>query len=152
MSAFTVPTDAPEADGTLSWDSTTVIVVSVHAGDSTGLGWSYGAAAVADLITRQARRSGHRSDALDVAGTFDAMVRAIRNIGRSGVGGQAISALDTALWDLKARLLGLPLYRLLGAVRDACRGVRQRRIHHLRRPPTAGPIDPLGRANWRSRG
>lgn len=116
--AYTVPTDAPEADGTLSWDSTTMIVVSVHAGDRTGVGWSYGAAAVADLIRDKLADLVAGCDVMDVAGIFAAMVRAVRNVGRSGVGGQAISALDTALWDLKARLLGIPLYRLLGAVRD----------------------------------
>lgn len=118
VSAYSVPTDAPEADGTLSWDSTTMIVVAVRAGDCTGIGWSYGAAAVADLVRDKLAELVTGSEALDVPGTFAAMVRAVRNIGRSGVGGQAISALDTALWDLKARLLGLPLYRLLGAVRD----------------------------------
>ncbi|MGE5697503.1 MAG: enolase C-terminal domain-like protein, partial [Candidatus Sericytochromatia bacterium] len=40
-----------------------------------------------------------------------------RNAGRQGVAGYAISAVDVALWDLKARLLALPLHRLLGAVR-----------------------------------
>jgi L-alanine-DL-glutamate epimerase-like enolase superfamily enzyme len=46
------------------------------------------------------------------------MTRAIRNVGRSGVAAMAISAVDTALWDLKARLLELPLATLLGAVHD----------------------------------
>jgi L-alanine-DL-glutamate epimerase-like enolase superfamily enzyme len=47
------------------------------------------------------------------------MVRAVRNIGRGGVASMAIAAVDTALWDFKARLLGMPLARLLGACRDA---------------------------------
>ena len=46
------------------------------------------------------------------------MAKAVRNVGRPGTVGYAISAVDVALWDLKARLLGLPLHRLLGAVRD----------------------------------
>ena len=54
---------------------------------------------------------------MDVGGAFEAMVRAVRNAGRPGVVGYAISAVDVALWDLKARLLGVSLPRLLGAVR-----------------------------------
>jgi L-alanine-DL-glutamate epimerase-like enolase superfamily enzyme len=46
------------------------------------------------------------------------MCRAVRNAGRAGVASRAISAVDLALWDLKARLLELPLVRLLGAVRE----------------------------------
>ncbi|MGB7797340.1 MAG: enolase C-terminal domain-like protein, partial [Pseudonocardiaceae bacterium] len=57
-------------------------------------------------------------DAVDVGGAFDRMVKAVRNAGRPGTVGYAISAVDVALWDLKARLLGLPLHRLLGGVRD----------------------------------
>lgn len=48
-----------------------------------------------------------------------AMVRALRNIGRTGLGGMALSAVDTALWDLKARLLGVPLHELLGSDRTS---------------------------------
>jgi L-alanine-DL-glutamate epimerase-like enolase superfamily enzyme len=118
VGAYSIPTDGPEADGTLSWESTTMVLVQARAGDVCGIGWTYGAAAVADLVGAKLAEVVTGSNVLDVAGVFDAMVKAVRNIGRQGVGGQAISAIDTALWDLKARLLGLPLYRLLGAVRD----------------------------------
>ncbi|MEA2744317.1 MAG: hypothetical protein QOG25_2688, partial [Acetobacteraceae bacterium] len=38
-----VPTDGPEADGTLAWDSTVIVVVNVEAGGITGLGYTYAA-------------------------------------------------------------------------------------------------------------
>jgi L-alanine-DL-glutamate epimerase-like enolase superfamily enzyme len=47
-----------------------------------------------------------------------AMQKSVRNLGRSGIAACAISAIDTALWDLKARALGLPLANLLGRCRD----------------------------------
>jgi L-alanine-DL-glutamate epimerase-like enolase superfamily enzyme len=47
------------------------------------------------------------------------MVSRVRNLGRPGIASMAISAVDTALWDLKARLLNIPLVTLLGAVRKA---------------------------------
>ncbi|MGI9006296.1 MAG: enolase C-terminal domain-like protein [Streptosporangiaceae bacterium] len=118
VSAYTVPTDAPEADGTLSWDSTTMILVQARAGDAVGTGWTYGPRACAAVIADQLAGIIQGRDALDVGGAFDAMVRAVRNAGRPGAVGYAISAVDVALWDLKARLLDLPLYRLLGAVRN----------------------------------
>ena len=37
------------------------------------------------------------------------MVGSIRNLGRPGIASMAIAAVDVALWDLKARILGLPL-------------------------------------------
>jgi L-alanine-DL-glutamate epimerase-like enolase superfamily enzyme len=55
----------------------------------------------------------------DIAGAWQAMIGTIRNMGRPGVVPCAVSAVDTALWDLKGRLLGLPVCRLLGMVRDA---------------------------------
>src|SRR5439155_10361645 len=58
-------------------------------------------------------------DALAIAGAWTAMTGAIRNLGRAGLTATAIAAVDVALWDLKARLLGVSLVSLLGAVRDA---------------------------------
>ncbi|HEX4255004.1 MAG TPA: enolase C-terminal domain-like protein [Streptosporangiaceae bacterium] len=116
--AYTVPTDAPEGDGTLAWDSTTMVLARVRAGDTEGLGWTYGSAASAAVIQHELAPVVQGRLALDVPGTSEAMIQAARNVTRQGVAGYAISAVDVALWDLKAKLLGLPLFRLLGAVRD----------------------------------
>ncbi len=117
VSVFTVPTDAPEADGTLAWDSTTMVLVQAHTGGQLGTGWTYGPPACSSIVAEQLAGQVLGRDAMDVGGAFDAMVKAVRNAGRVGAVGYAISAVDVALWDLKARLLGLPLHRILGAVR-----------------------------------
>lgn len=116
---YTIPTDAPEADGTIAWDSTTMILVTATSGDRVGIGWTYGAAACAAVVSGTLAGVVTGRDAMDVGGSWDAMVKAVRNSARPGAVGYAISAVDTALWDLKARLLEVPLYRLLGAVRHS---------------------------------
>jgi L-alanine-DL-glutamate epimerase-like enolase superfamily enzyme len=118
VSTYTVPTDEPESDGTAEWDSTTIVVVEAHAGNETGIGYSYAPAAAAKLIDELLRDTVEGADALAVTASWSAMGRALRNAGRPGIGSEAIAAIDTALWDLKARLLGLPLASLLDAVRD----------------------------------
>lgn len=118
VSVFTVPTDAPEGDGTLTWNSTTVVLVEARSGGVTGTGWTYGPPACAHVVHGQLAEVVLGTGVLDVGAAFDAMTAAVRNAGRAGAVGYAISAVDVALWDLKARLLGLPLHRLLGAVRD----------------------------------
>lgn len=119
ISVYTVPTEHPEADGTLSWTSTTMVLVEASVGDATGLGYSYTHQAAASLIEHTLADVVLGRSALDVGGAWDAMLRAIRNLGRPGIVSSAIAAVDIALWDLKARLLGLPLVALLGAVREA---------------------------------
>ena len=118
VAAYTVPTDLPEADGTLEWDKTTVVTVEVTAGGFTGLGYTYADTATARLIKDLLGGVVRGRDPLDVNGAWMAMVRAIRNLGRPGIASTAIAAVDVALWDLKARLLDLPLVKLLGQVRD----------------------------------
>jgi len=115
--SYVIPTDAPEADGTLAWDSTGMIVVTASAGGEHGTGWSYGSPAAALLVADPLAPAVVGRSAMDLPGAAEAMSRAVRNIGRQGVAAIAISAADIALWDLKARLLGLPLAALLGQVR-----------------------------------
>jgi L-alanine-DL-glutamate epimerase-like enolase superfamily enzyme len=117
--AYRIPTDSPEADGTITWTATTMIVVRVHADGEVGTGWTYGAASARPLVTDTLAGVVTGCDAFDVPGTYDAMCRQARNIGRLGVAACAISAVDVALWDLKARLLDVRLARLLGQAREA---------------------------------
>jgi L-alanine-DL-glutamate epimerase-like enolase superfamily enzyme len=118
-SAYTVPTDRPESDGTLEWDSTTIVFAEVAAGGETGLGWTYGAAAVEHLIADLLAPVLREADAFAVGGANLRMRRALRNAGASGAGAMALSAVDVAHWDLKAKLLGVSVASLLGSVRAA---------------------------------
>jgi L-alanine-DL-glutamate epimerase-like enolase superfamily enzyme len=116
---YVIPTDTPEADGTLTWDKTTMVLASARAGTARGVGWSYAAAAAQSVIADLLADVVIGRSALDVPGSAEAMTRAVRNVGRPGIAATAISAVDIALWDLKARLLGSPVAQLLGQARDS---------------------------------
>lgn len=117
VSAFTVPTDAPESDGTLAWDRTTLVVTEISAGGRTGLGYTYADKATAHLASERLAPLLEGKDATATAECWLAMVQSIRNLGRPGIASMAISAVDIALWDLKAKLFDVPLATLLGPVR-----------------------------------
>lgn len=118
VAAYTIPTDQPESDGTLEWNHTTIVIVELAAAGQTGLGYSYTDVSAAVLIDAQLRAWILGADALSPPALWQAMIAAVRNVGVPGVAATAISAVDAAAWDLKARLLDLPLLALLGAVRD----------------------------------
>ncbi|HEY8375251.1 MAG TPA: enolase C-terminal domain-like protein [Nannocystis sp.] len=117
--AFTVPTDRPESDGTFAWDRTTLVLARVRGGGVEGLGYTYADAAAAALIAGPLARAVLGEDALATAAAWAAMSRALRNLGRPGLGAEALSAVDVALWDLKAKLLGVSLATLLGPARTS---------------------------------
>jgi L-alanine-DL-glutamate epimerase-like enolase superfamily enzyme len=108
----------PESDGTLAWDKTIIVIVEVKCRDVTGMGYTYADLSTATLIHTLLRGLVEGRDAMDINGAWVAMVRAIRNLGRPGIVSMAISAIDIALWDLKAKLLQLPLVKFLGGVRS----------------------------------
>jgi L-alanine-DL-glutamate epimerase-like enolase superfamily enzyme len=117
VSAFTIPTDEPESDGTFDWQATTIVVVQAKAGGVAGLGYTYADAAAAAVVRRMLAPVVVGRDAMAIESCYAEMIRAVRNIGRQGLAANAISAVDIALWDVKARRLGVPLVTLLGAVR-----------------------------------
>jgi L-alanine-DL-glutamate epimerase-like enolase superfamily enzyme len=120
IAAYTIPTDAPEADGTFAWNKTTIVIAEVEASGVTGIGYTYADNSTAKLAqTLLEERIINRHDALDISAIALDLSLAVRNLGRLGVASMAISALDNACWDLKAKLLQLPLVRLLGQVRDS---------------------------------
>ncbi len=118
VAAYTIPTDAPEADGTLAWDATTIVVVHAHGAGERGLGYTYADVSTAKLIASKLAGIVRGRDAMAPPAAWEAMVEQTRNLGRPGITSMAIAAVDLAMWDLKARLLGLPLCSLLGMAHD----------------------------------
>jgi L-alanine-DL-glutamate epimerase-like enolase superfamily enzyme len=118
VSAYVIPTDTPESDGTLDWDRTTLVLVETYAGDKRGIGFTYADTATAHLIQNHLAESVRGRNPMDIRSIGSLLTRSTRNLGRPGITSMAISAIDIALWDLKAQLLDLPLCKLLGMVRD----------------------------------
>jgi L-alanine-DL-glutamate epimerase-like enolase superfamily enzyme len=117
VSTYVIPTDAPESDGTLEWDQTTLVLVEVSAGDVKGIGYTYADTATAEVVRAHLSSVVVGQDVFATAAIYAKMVHTIRNLGRPGIASMAISAVDAALWDTKGRLLGMPLFRLLGEAR-----------------------------------
>lgn len=117
-SAYRIPTDAPESDGTLAWDSTTLVLAEISAGGKTGIGYSYASDAAAGIITGKLAEHLDGTDAFSIPAAWESMVGAVRNLGWRGICANAISAADIALWDLKAKLLDLPVCELIGRAQE----------------------------------
>ena len=119
VSAYTVPTETPEADGTFAWQETTLVLVRVAACGASGSGYSFADIATANLIDSHLKRHIVNGNCLNIAALWSGMIRAIRNLGRPGICSMAVSAVDNALWDLKARLLRLSVADLLGRAHES---------------------------------
>ena len=117
-SAYKIPTEEPESDGTLQWDHTTLVLVQLKCGETEGIGYTYANAATAQLIQRKLLPLVQEESAMNIGHLWYKMRHEVRNLGNSGISAMAISAVDNALWDLKAKLLDLPLCTLLGQVRE----------------------------------
>ena len=116
VAAYTIPTATPESDGTFEWESTTLVGVHARSRDVIGFGYTYADTSTATLIHDHLANVVRGMDAISTEAAWAAMIRSVRNLGRRGIAAMAISAVDNALWDLKARLLGVPLGELLGHV------------------------------------
>lgn len=118
MSAFKVPTDIPESNGTLEWDYTTFVLVQLRVGKTVGLGYTYAHECCVPLVREKLFPLVCGSDVMENRAIWKKMNVEVRNLGKRGIPSAAIAAIDAALWDLKARLLNLSLPRLLGPVRE----------------------------------
>ncbi|MFG2532046.1 hypothetical protein [Streptomyces sp. NPDC048516] len=115
-SVYRAPIDAAEGDGTLTWDSTTMIVAQASSGTTTGLGCTSGPRPPPRSSTSSRRpRDRPLRDGCARRRRGDVPGRAQRRPARPGLVAGALSAVDIALWDLKARLLQVPLVGLMGA-------------------------------------
>jgi L-alanine-DL-glutamate epimerase-like enolase superfamily enzyme len=119
VSAYKIPTDAPEADGTLQWNSTTLVIVEIEAGNKTGIGYTYADEATAFFINKKLKALVLQKNALDIQANHSLLIREIRNSGTCGITMMALSAIDNALWDLKAKIFEIALCRLLGQAKES---------------------------------
>lgn len=122
---LSIPFDRPLVTASFPIHAIDTVLVELHAEGERGFGWSFGfgeskvaavrqlTEALADLVVG--------ADPYLTERLWNEMRRSIGFIGSSGVGALAMSAIDTACWDLAGRLSGLPVYRMLGADRREVR-------------------------------
>src|SRR5690242_16485862 len=77
--AYRIATDAPEADGTFEWDSTTMVVAEVFGCGKTGIGYTYATSAAAVVIVEDLAKHVLGGDVFSPRAAWDAMQRAVRN-------------------------------------------------------------------------
>lgn len=119
VSAYKIPTDAPEADGSLQWNSTTLVLLEIEAANKKGIGYTYADESARFLIEHKLKELVLHKNAFDIQGINSFLTQQIRNSGSCGLTMMAISAIDNALWDLKAKILDVPLCKLIGQVKDS---------------------------------
>jgi L-alanine-DL-glutamate epimerase-like enolase superfamily enzyme len=113
VQAYTIPTELPESDGTIEWNSTTLVLVRIFAGGKTGIGYTYSNPAAA-VVIHSFSKILKGKNCLHISEITESLIRFIRNDGQCGIAMTAVSAVDIALWDLKAKILEIPLCVLLG--------------------------------------
>lgn len=119
VKSFSLPTKTPEADGTLSWNKTTLVTVELTENAVTGLGYTYADEATAHFLVEHALPVLRGLASADHFRALEIVKKKFRNLSNAGVSSLALSALDIAFWDLRARLLGISFADLLGKKRDS---------------------------------
>jgi L-alanine-DL-glutamate epimerase-like enolase superfamily enzyme len=120
VSGYQIPTATDEeSDGTLVWDSTSVVVVQLSCGEHTGLGYTYCHPSAGKVIESKLADLLRDADPLKPQEAWVQMQVQARQMGHAGIAAMAISAVDVALWDLKAKLLGVCLADVLPRYRES---------------------------------
>lgn len=118
VSVYIIPTETPESDGTIEWNSTTLILVKIAAGNTTGIGYTYSNVAAAAIINSSLKKVIENENCLDIPFLSKKIIDTVRNDGQCGIPMMAVSAVANALWDLKAKIFNVPLCILLGVAKN----------------------------------
>jgi len=117
-----IPLSPPIADSTHILNAIDLILVEVTAGGVTGscymLSFDYAPALLKGFVDQELKRHLIGAEADDIRGVFERSMRVCEYVGQCGIAMWGISAVDTALWDLLGRRLGVPVSLLWG--RYAC--------------------------------
>lgn len=95
-----------------------MVLVELDAGDTRGIGYTYADPATAKVAKHLLKEIMASADPFQHPALWTNMQIAVRNLGNRGIAAMAISAIDNALWDLRAKLLNVSLVQMLGAARD----------------------------------
>lgn len=103
-----------------------LVTATVHLEDgSEGTGYTYtggkGGHAIKAMIERDLAPALLGKDGTDTAGLYDFMEWHIHYVGRGGIASFAISAIDIALWDIRCKRLGQPLWKAAGGANQSCK-------------------------------
>ncbi|WP_171180884.1 mandelate racemase/muconate lactonizing enzyme family protein [Ruegeria sp. HKCCD8929] len=103
-----------------------LVTVTIGLGDgSEGTGYTYtggkGGRAILAMIEHDLAPFLIGKDAADVEVLYDAMQWHVHYVARGGIASFAISAIDIALWDLRGKAAGKPLWKMAGGTSDRCK-------------------------------
>lgn len=117
-----VLTDAKHGDHT----HFEIVTAEIRSGDGiTATGYTYtggkGGHAIRAMIAEDLAPFLVGQSTADIAALYDGMQDHVHYVGRGGIASFAISAVDIALWDMRGKAEGMPLYKLAGGASDRCR-------------------------------
>ena len=117
------PCSKPIQDATIpppGFGSMGYFFVHIHTDEGfKGLGLTYSTPGIRQVVENGLKSVLVGQDPFNIEKLWNDMFWQVRGYGRKGIAFCAISAVDIGLWDLKAKALGLPLYRLLGPYTDS---------------------------------
>lgn len=108
-----------ERDGTLSWSSTGLVTLELESEEHRALGYTYADRATAEFIVEHGLPFLLGKNPKENLLLMEEIKHEVRNLGHGSIQSLALSALDTTLWDLKARTLGVSIQDLLGVKRSS---------------------------------